>query len=75
MIDLIQAHFILQKIRPVDNDSGLIAYKNKVFYQEYVFLSGKNYAPLMCFSSEISETLIPRSSYILDPIFSLRNMA
>jgi len=53
MIDLIQAHFILQKIRPADNDSGLIAYKNKVFYQEFGLLSVKSYAPNMCFNSEI----------------------
>ncbi|RZT93295.1 hypothetical protein EV201_2448 [Ancylomarina subtilis] len=33
--------------------SGLTAYKNKVFYQEYMFLSVKNYAPNTCFSSEI----------------------
>ncbi len=53
LIDLIQAHFIMQKKRPVDNESGLISYKNKVFYQEYAFLSVKNYAPNTCFNSEI----------------------
>jgi len=53
LIDLIQAHFIMQKIRPVIYESGLTAYKNKVFYQEYMFLSVKNYAPNTCFNSEI----------------------
>lgn len=53
LIDLIQAYFIMQKKRPVENESGLVVYKNKVFYQEYAFLRVKNYAPNTCFNSEI----------------------
>jgi hypothetical protein len=52
LINLIQAYFIMQK-RPVENESDLDTYKNKIFYQEYVFLSVKNCALNMCFSSEI----------------------
>ena len=53
LINLTQAYFIMHKKDQLKMNLVLYAYKNKVFYQEYVFLSVKNYAPNTCFSSEI----------------------
>ena len=37
LIDLIQAHFIMQKKRPVDNESGLVLTKIKYFIRNMRF--------------------------------------
>lgn len=53
LIDLMQAYFIMQKKDQLKMNLVLSSYKNKIFYQEYAFLSVKNYAPNTCFNSEI----------------------